>query len=554
MAKKLLFTIAFLLTTTVLLHGQTTDNKPITDSLTNTETEFAWVIFNGDSLFKISQHFGPYSPSERAELVERHLDRIFKEINTLEDSFNIQNKPTHSLLLYGNSSILSVTDDDADAIGYPRTEVIKNYLEIIKDSFESNMDVKSITFWLISIGKTILLLLGLILIFYIINRVTKWLTNKLINYEKGLKRKRKNVLKYLVPAGPDSYFVLIARLLRWIVILFVLILYLPLLFSYIPYTKGLVFKFYGYITTPIMYIVNGLIDFLPNLFFILVIFFIARYISRVLSYISGEIEKEKLTIKGFHKEWAKPTLNIFKIIVYAFALVFVFPYLPGSDSPAFQGISIFIGVLLSLGSTSAIANIIAGIVITYMRPFTIGDRVKIGETMGDVISKSLLVTKVRTMKNEVVAIPNATIINAHLWNYTISAKDLGVILHTSVTIGYDVPWETVNKLLLEAAKNTKNLSREFKPFVLQKGLNDFYVEYELNVYTKQPSKMALFYSELHRNILDAFNKEGIEILSPHYNAIRDGNDGTIPTPPDNCNPVEKVIDTITKPPKNEKDS
>lgn len=157
-----------------------------------------------------------------------------------------------------------------------------------------------------------------------------------------------------------------------------------------------------------------------------------------------------------------------------------------------------------------------------------GDRVKIGASIGDVVERNLLVTRMKTVKNEDITIPNATIINSHIWNYTKYANSIGIILHPTVTIGYDVPSELVTKLLLRAAKNTKNLTRDFKPFVLQKSLNDFYVEYELNVYTRQPQKMAHFYSELNKTILDEFNKEGIEILSPHYSAYRDGNSSTIP--------------------------
>jgi small-conductance mechanosensitive channel len=186
-----------------------------------------------------------------------------------------------------------------------------------------------------------------------------------------------------------------------------------------------------------------------------------------------------------------------------------------------------------------------------MRPYTIGDRVKIGESVGDIIEKNLLVTRLRTVKKEDITIPNATIINSHLWNYSKNASKIGIILHPTVTIGYDVPSEQVIDLLLKAAQNTKNLTRDFKPFVLQKSLNDFYVEYELNVYTKQPKKMAHFYSELNKSILNEFNTAGVEILSPHYSAFRDGNASTVPSgsgpsepaPPEN--PVEKLIDKAT---------
>ncbi|MGW8316651.1 MAG: mechanosensitive ion channel family protein, partial [Bacteroidales bacterium] len=350
-----------------------------------------------------------------------------------------------------------------------------------------------------------------------------------------------------LPRNTKGVFPFFLKLLWIALIILILVFYLPFMFSFLPWTENLVMQFYGYLAKPVKDVLQGLLHFLPNLFYIFVIVVITRYVLRVFSYLTREIEAERFKIRGFYKDWARPTFTIVKIILLAFALVFVFPYLPGSDSPAFKGVSIFLGVLFSLGSTSAIANIVAGIVITYMRPFSVCDRVKIGQSVGDVIEKNLLVTRIRTIKNEDITIPNALIINSHLWNYTNNASTLGIILHTTVTIGYDVPSETVTKLLLKAAKNTKNLTRDFEPFVLQKSLNDFYVEYELNVYTRQPGKMARFYSELHKSILDEFNRAGVEIMSPHYSAYRDGNASTIPEadPKPPGNPVEKVIDKIT---------
>jgi small-conductance mechanosensitive channel len=206
----------------------------------------------------------------------------------------------------------------------------------------------------------------------------------------------------------------------------------------------------------------------------------------------------------------------------------IFPYLPGSDSPAFQGVSIFLGVLFSLGSTSAIANIIAGLVITYMRPFTIGDRVRIAETEGDIIEKNLLVTRIRTVKNVDITIPNAMVLGSHITNFSSSAQDRGLILHTSVTIGYDAPWRKVHELLLGAALRTEHVMKDPAPFVLQKSLGDFYVSYELNALTDQPNMMVRIYSDLHQNIQDTFNEAGVEIMSPHYGAMRDGNQMAIP--------------------------
>jgi len=206
----------------------------------------------------------------------------------------------------------------------------------------------------------------------------------------------------------------------------------------------------------------------------------------------------------------------------------IFPYLPGSDSDIFKGVSVFIGILFSLGSSSAIANMVAGLVITYMRPFKINDRIKIGEITGDVIEKTLLVTRLRTIKNEIITIPNSSILTGNTTNYSSEANTQGLIIHTTVTIGYDVPWRIMHEALIEAALKTEMVLKDPKPFVLQTALEDFYVAYQINAYIKETSKQAIIYSNLHQNIQDVCNEHGIEILSPHYRAARDGNKTTIP--------------------------
>ncbi|NOX48324.1 MAG: mechanosensitive ion channel family protein [Chlorobi bacterium] len=526
---------------------QNAENTEPTPSDTLANDRGAFVVFENDTLFTLSESIGAFSAQERADAIASRLDELAEDIIIVEDSFNIVESGEFTLINYKDFVIMSVTEEDAKSEGHPRKYLAENYKEIISTSFFDNVQIKSTMSWIKRIGLTLLTLAGLIVMFFLLGRLFKWINFKLNEYDKKLKRKRKSVLRFIMPKGSQNIFILLSNVIKYVLILFILILYLPLMFSFLPWTKGVVRDFYGYITEPVKFILNGLLNFLPDLFFIIIIYAFARYVVRVLSKIEQEYENDNITIKGFHKDWAKPTLNIVKVIVYAFALIFMFPYLPGSDSPAFKGVSLFLGVLFSLGSTSAISNLVAGIVITYMRPFAVGDRVKIGETMGDVIEKTTLVTKIRTLKNEEVTIPNATIINAHLWNYSKTTKDLGLILHTSVTIGYNVEWETVNKLLLKAARRTTLVQKDPKPFVLQKSLDDFYVNYEINVYTKQAKKMPLIYSELHKNILEDFNAAGVEILSPHYNAIREGNDETIPghIKKDTRNPVEKAIDKVT---------
>ena len=486
------------------------------------------VLFRGDTLFVIQSKIGPYTPEDRVEDINRKLQALTKLERIRLDSFMISENDEYSVISYRDKTILLISEQDAAMSGTTQTELTEQYLSTLRAAFSELLDSRTAIYWVKRIGFTLMTLLGLILIFIVINRIFRWINKRLSSYEKGIMQKRKSIVRYFLPNQSPNVFLFLSKVVKVALIILILFFYLPLLFSFFPQTENLVNRFYQFIAEPVRSVGRGLLNFLPNLFYIFVIIVIARYLIRILNMLSKEIEDDRLRLKGFHKDWAQPTANIIKIVLYAFTLVFIFPYLPGSDSPAFRGVSIFLGVLFSLGSTSAISNIVAGIVITYMRPFMIGDRVKIGESMGDVLEKNLLVTRIRTIKNEEITIPNATIINAHLWNYSKSAGSIGIILHTSVTIGYDVPAKKVIELLLNAAENTKNLSREFKPFVLQKSLGDFYVEYELNVYTKQPKKMAMLKSDLNSSIRETFNQANVEILSPHYSAYRDGNASTVP--------------------------
>jgi small-conductance mechanosensitive channel len=184
--------------------------------------------------------------------------------------------------------------------------------------------------------------------------------------------------------------------------------------------------------------------------------------------------------------------------------------------------------MAALLTRSAVSNVIAGLVLTYMRSFRIGDRVKIADTTGDVVEKTLLITRIQTVKNVEVTVPNSLVLGSHIVNFSTSAKTKGLILHTQVTIGYDAPWKKVHELLIQAALNTDEILSEPKPFVLQTSLDDSYVSYEINAYTHNAHRMAGIYSMLHQNIQDAFNKAGVEIMSPSFSAIRDGNTVTIP--------------------------
>jgi small-conductance mechanosensitive channel len=321
---------------------------------------------------------------------------------------------------------------------------------------------------------------------------------------------------------------MLLRVTQWILNIIIIYIALSVIFSIFPLTRSWANLLLDYVRKPIISILIALKDFLPNLFMILIIVVLMRYFIKFVKYIFREIDAEKLKIPDFHADWAMPTYGIVRVLLYAFMLVLIFPYLPGSDSNVFRGVSVFIGVLISFGSSSAISNMVAGLVITYMRPFKIGDRIKIGETSGTVIEKTLLVTRLQTIKNEEITIPNATLLNSNTMNFSAMAHREGLLIHTTVTIGYDVPWRIMHQTLMAAAKKTSGIKESPEPFVLQTALEDFYVAYQINAYTSDARKMVLILSELHQNIQDECNARGIEIMSPHYRAMRDGNNTTIP--------------------------
>jgi small-conductance mechanosensitive channel len=302
---------------------------------------------------------------------------------------------------------------------------------------------------------------------------------------------------------------------------------LTLVFGLFAFSKKWSMALLDYTMNPLRLIFVSFVNFLPDLIAIIVIITVTRYLLTFIQFLFREVEKGTISFTGFYKEWSIPTYKIVRFLVLAFAVVVIFPYLPGSDTPFFQGISVFLGILISFGSTSAVSNFISGTLVTYMRPFRIGDRVRIADTEGDVIEKSLLVTRLRTIKNVEVTIPNSMVLGSHIINYSVNSRESGLILNTTATIGYDVPWNTVHQLLITAAEKTQYILQNPKPFVLQTALNDFSVVYEINAYTSNANLMANISSELRQNIQNEFNAAGVEILSPHFIALRDGTASTV---------------------------
>lgn len=487
------------------------------------------VVVEGDTLFYFYAKRGGHTPQQRAENVAADIAELGKLLNLQPDSVYVESSDIVTDVMYKGKVLVSFTDMDGlwenctrDQLAADKRLVIMEKLHQMKESHG-----------LLQLGKRIVYFILVLVGQYLLFRVTNWLFRKL---KLRIVRLRNTRLK---PFSIQDYelldtlkqvklLVFLASLVRYVIMFLQLLLTVPLLFSIFPQTKDLAYQLFSYIWNPVKSIFIGVVDYIPNLFTIFIIYMAVKYLVRLFRYLADEVQSERLKLRGFYPDWAIPTYHIIRFLLYAFMLAMIYPYLPGSNSGVFQGISVFVGLIVSLGSSTVIGNIIAGLVITYMRPFKIGDRIKLNDTTGNVVEKTPLVTRIRTPKNEMVTIPNSFVMSSHTVNFSQSAREYGLIIHSEVSIGYDVPWRTVNKLLVEAALNTPGVVDDPRPFVLSTSLSDWYPVYQVNAYIKDADRLAEIYSDLHQNIQDRFNEAGVEIMSPHYMAVRDGNASTIP--------------------------
>lgn len=504
------------------------ERKARIDSLRQT-TPGAPLIVDGDTLLTVYARKGGMLPEARVEDIRETVLSLGKSLKFFVDSIYIYEGDFTTDIMAGETVVMSVTDTDGLWQNKTRQELASEYAVIIQKKVSQLHDEYGLQ------KKMESLLYGLLII--LVQVLLIWLTNWL--YRRWRFRLLRLLLKSTKPLEFKGYevltkhrmgvlFVMMLKTFRILIIFLQLLISIPILFSLFPETKALIYKLLGYIWDPITDIFSSIINFLPNFFKIVIIVLCFRYLVKGLKYLANELKTGKLKINGFYADWAMPTYLVLRILCYSFMLVMIWPLLPSSNSEVFQGVSVFIGVIVSLGSSSIIGNVMAGMVMTYMRPFRIGDFIRYGDTEGFVIEKTMLVTRIRTRKNEVITIPNSNLMTSQTSNFTFAAQNYGVIVHTKVTIGYDMKWTLIRDLLLEAAHNTPHIVKKPEPFVRITALDDFYVEYEINAYTHRTEALSEIYSTLHQNILDNFHVNGVEIMSPHIFAHRNDLETQIP--------------------------
>ncbi|MDR2601031.1 MAG: mechanosensitive ion channel family protein [Spirochaetaceae bacterium] len=309
----------------------------------------------------------------------------------------------------------------------------------------------------------------------------------------------------------------IIRILKFLSILIILYIAVTAILGLFEPTRSVAVMLISYIWQPIKNFFGNVIRYMPDLFFIVITVIIVRYLLRIVKFFANQVEQGKIIIPGFHTDWVAPTYKLLQIFIFALTLAVIYPHLPNANSESFKGVSMLFGLVISLGSSSAIGNLVAGIVITYMRTFKIGDLIKIGDITGFIVEKSGVATRVRTFKNEYVTFPNITVLTSSITNFSTSTETgKGLVIHKTITMGYDVPWNVVHQILIDAALKTENILQDPPPFVNQTALDDFYCHYEINAYTKNVDSLPRLYSQLYQNIQNGFSEKGISLYAPHF--------------------------------------
>lgn len=419
-----------------------------------------------------------------------------------------------SAIMVGDRLIFAVGDADVEA-DEKRPEVAARAARRLAEALQAWRDQRSLPMLLKSLGLAAAATAILVLAIWLLARgrriATAWLQRVAERRTETLKRRGIDVVPLILAVVRG--FLVVASLALLAALLDV---WLGYVLGRFPLTRPWANAVTGWMLALLQDIGLGVLRAMPGLATAAVIFLLARLVAGFIRGLAERVKSGWVTVPGLHPETIGATRRIATALVWLVAIAAAYPYLPGSGSEAFKGLSLVLGLMISLGATGVVAQAMSGMVVVYSRSLARDDYVRFGDVEGVVSEVGLLSTKVVTMRGEEVTVPNNVVVSTPVWNFTRLSAGKGPLLSTSVTIGYDAPWRQVHALLLQAASRTEGLRKDPAPFVLQRSLSDFYVQYELVVRIEKPIDRPQVLSHLHSNIQDAFNEAGVQIMSPHF--------------------------------------
>jgi len=481
------------------------------------EQPTAPVVLDGVTLFRV-RGISSYPAERRAAEIANRIADVAADRAIPAESLVVQDTPTASIVVAKGQRLFGVLDADAELEGLTRQLVAGAYRDRVAEAItEFRRDREASTLWK-DFSRAAIATLGFLLLVELDRRTLRRVRGAVTaRYRSKVQDVRFSTVE--IVRGDQIWNVLqhAVRILAVLVAFVAAYVYLNYVLVLFPWTRALGRSLTNILVQPLKTLATGFLAFIPDLVFLIILAVITRWILRLVRLYFARVAEGETEVRGFDADWAKPTERIVRFVIVAMALVIAYPYIPGSDSEAFKGIGVVVGLMFSLGSASIIGNLVAGLGIAFRRAFRVGDRVRIGDTVGEVTQVELLTTYLRSPKNEQIVIPNSLILNNEVVNYSALVRSgAGLIVHTNVGIGYETPWRQVEAMLIQAARRTPGIRAEPEPFVLQRSLGDFAVNYEINAYTNEPRRILATYSDLHRNILDVFNEYGVQIMTPAY--------------------------------------
>jgi len=499
--------LVLLLSAAVTVHAEGAAEPPVAT---------AEVKLDGVPLFAV-RGVSSLPADKRAANISERIEKIASDRSIPADSLRVEMKDDFNSIYAGNQLIVMLVDADAKLEGVALKNlsyVTENSIETAIVRYRAEREPRAL---LIKLAQGMAMALTVALLIYVLLLSRRWISKFI---ERRLEA-RVAVLESMsgsIVRAQQIWQLAEALLLFTVGVLMLTIVSLGVgeVLSLFPWTRGVGMVLHDALMMPLIGAGQAFMNYLPKLITLILIILLFRFLLKMLRTTFEAIEHGRLQLKGFDPEWTWPTFRLVRLGVLAFAVVMAYPFIPGSQSEAFKGMTILLGVLLSIGSSSIISNIVAGYSMTYRRAFAIGDRIRVGDTVGDVTERRLLVTHVLTPKNEEVVIPNSVILSSEIVNYSTMSKAEGVIVGSTVGIGYDTPWRQIESMLLLAASRAGGQKPGSQPFVRQKSLNTFDVTYEINVFCDDAQQMPALLTRLNGQILDVFNEYGVQIMTPAY--------------------------------------
>ena len=510
----ILFTLSAAIFYPTLSLGQ--ESGDIDPELAGIQQNRVPVKVDGKTLFYV-RGISSYPAQERAATIGNRIAKAAKNETIPSDSVKMVAGEDRIMIFAGSEFIMNVYDADGLEEGVDKkvlAEIIQRSIATAIDSYRYERSGQALKAKLMrALGATALMVVILIGLIWLIRRIRMVIERRIQSRISSVE----NISFRLIRSQQLwKAFNIFFRTLKILIIVLIVAGFLQYVLGLFPWTSRVASYTLGLFLDPVVKLGKGFLKFLPNLAFLIVIYLVTRYLLKLIRLFFMGIQEGGIRVSKFDSDWALPTFKILRLFVIVFALVIAYPYIPGSNTSAFKGISVFLGVLLSLGSSSFIANIIAGYSMTYRGAFKKGDRIQVGDVVGFVEEQKLMVTRLRSLKNEDIIIPNSTMLSSNIINFSARTKEKGLILHTTVGIGYETPWRQVDAMLKLAADRTEGLLKDPPPFVLKHSLGDFAITYEINAYCDDASRMPFYYTILHQNILDIFNENNVQIMTPAY--------------------------------------